>query len=215
MNVSPLATLVVTALLAATPYSQPVNAGTGLQRCQTQDGTVLYTDKACGALGATTTPISGQLTTRIAREEAMSDASAAIAIDGQDDMATIPATGRRSLSGGCARTPTQLAMDLRGAFALGDVNRIAESYHWTGLSHQEGQRIMARLEQFTGKRISDVDYFNAQIQSAGRGGHDVASTAHTYGGSAGVMQVRFGTGASTSVADFDVEKYSDCYFIKF
>lgn len=29
------------------------------------------------------------------------------------------------------------------------------------------------------------------------------------------MQLKFGTGASTSVTDFDVEKYSDCYFIRF
>lgn len=210
MKISPLATLVVTALLAATPYSQPVNAGNGLQRCQAQDGSVVYTDKACAVLGAKATPISGQLMTRIAREEALSIGTGAIDAVDHGSLATTATAARRSLSGGCARTPTQLAMDLRGAFALGDVNRIAESYHWTGLSHQQGQRIMARLEQFTGKRVSDIDYFNAQIQTAGLGG-----STTSYGGSAGVMQVRLGTGAAISVTDFDVEKYSGCYFIRF
>ena len=52
---------------------------------------------------------------------------------------------RRGPGSGCARTPTQLAMDLRGALALGDVNRIAESYHWVGMSNKQGQRIMDRL----------------------------------------------------------------------
>lgn len=219
MNALPVATLAAALMIAATPYSQPVNAGAGLQRCQTQDGTVLYTDKACGALGADTTPISAALFTRIAREEAQFDAQPGDEF-GQREIAMTAAAGRRSLSGGCARTPTQLAMDLRGAFALGDVNRIAESYHWTGLSHQDGKRILQRLEQFADRRVSDVDYFNAQIQTVGVDGfgaeaHALASTANTYGGSAGVVQVRFGTGASTSVTDLDVEKYSDCYFVRF
>ncbi|MCY7353914.1 MAG: hypothetical protein LH470_02305 [Lysobacter sp.] len=214
MKTLPLATLAATLMLAATPYSQPVNAGTALQRCQGADGTVMYTDKACGALGATATPISGGLMSRIAREEAMSGNTDTLGAFDPNDMATA-SVGRRSPSGGCARTPTQLAMDLRGAFALGDINRIAESYHWTGLSHQAGQRIMERLDQLTGKQITDVDYFNAQIQTAGLGGYDVASTGNTYGGSEGVMQVRFGTGASTTVTDFNVEKYSNCYFVKF
>lgn len=165
MNVLPVAVLSAALLIATTPYSQTVNAGTGLQRCQTQAGTVLYTDKACGVLGADATPISAELVTRIAREEALSNAQPSAEF-GQDDLALTAASARRSLPGGCARSPTQLAMDLRGAFALGDVNRIAESYYWTGLSHQEGQRIMQRLEQFTDTHVSDVDYFNAQIQTA-------------------------------------------------
>ena len=218
MNAVPLATLAAAFLIAATPYSQPASAGTALQRCQTQDGTVLYTDKACGALGAEATPISAELVTRIAREEAMSNAQPSPEF-GNDALMT-SGGGRRSLAAGCARTPTQLAMDLRGAFALGDVNRIAESYHWAGLSHEDGKRIMARLDQYTDRNVSDIDYFNAQISSAGTGdfsGATFAGTAyaHATGGNAGVMQVRFGTGASTSVTDFDVQKYSGCYFVKF
>lgn len=215
MKTLPLATLAATLLLAATPYSQPVNAGTALQRCVGADRTMMYTDKACGALGATATPISGTLMSSIVREEAMSGNTDLLGAFDQNDAAMTASVGRRSLSGGCARTPTQLSMDLRGAFTLADVNRIAESYYWTGLSHQDGQRIMQRLDQLSDRRITDVDYFNAQIQTAGLGGYDVANAINTYGGSAGVMQVRFGTGASTTVTDFDVEKYSDCYFVKF
>lgn len=180
---------------------------------------MIYTDKACGSLGAKATPISVALMSRIAREEAMSANTGTFGAFDPNDMATA-SVGRRSPSGGCARTPTQLSMDLRGAFALGDVNRIAESYHWTGLSHHAGQRIMERLDQLTGRQITDVDYFNAQIQNAqiqtaGLSDYDVASAGNTHGGSAGVMQVRFGTGGATTVTDFDVEKYSDCYFVKF
>ncbi len=206
MNALPVATLTATLLIAATPYSKDVNAAARLQRCQGEDGSVLYTDKACGALGVKATPFPRELITRIAFADALPT---------NGDAKRPAPVARRSLANGCARTPTQLAMDLRGAFALGDVNRIAESYHWTGLSHKQGQRIMARLDQLSSKPISNVHYFSAQIGSAGLDGYADADTGNAHAGNAGVMQVTFGTGASASMNDFDVEKNSDCYFIRF
>ena len=126
------------------------------------------------------------------------------------------AVGRRSASDGCARSPTQLAMDLRGAFALGDVNRIAESYHWTGMSHKGALRIMERLENLARHHIADTQYFDAQISSGGIDGWSASSTSSSIGGSAGVLQVTFGDdGRTLSVTDFDVERYAGCYFVRF
>ena len=112
-------------------------------------------------------------------------------------------------------------MDLRGAFALGDVNRIAESYHWVGMSSKGAYRIMERLESLARHDIADSQYFNAQISSGG--GMD-GSTMED-GPQAAIRPSAAvpaccrsrspTTGGSLSVTDFDVERYADCYFVRF
>lgn len=227
MNKPLLIALAVTAIIGASPLARNAQAGTGIQRCQAPDGTSVYTDKACAAIGARAVPMSGQLLTTIAREEARAEADtlqanleSGMSFAGYADAETplasnTAAVGRRSASGGCARTPTQLAMDLRGAFALGDVNRIAESYHWVGMSHKGASRIMERLESLARHDIADTQYFNAQIGSGGSMDAWSAS-ASLIGGSAGILQVTFSDdGRPLSVTDFDVERYADCYFVRF
>ena len=227
MNKPLLIALAVTAIIGASPLARNAQAGTGIQRCQGPDGTSVYTDKACAAIGARAVPMSGQLLTTIAREEARAEANtlqesleSGMSFAGYADAETplasnTAAVGRRSASGGCARTPTQLAMDLRGAFALGDVNRIAESYHWVGMSHKGASRIMERLESLARHDIADTQYFNAQIGSGGS--MDAwSANASSIGGSAGILQVTFSDdGRPLSVTDFDVERYADCYFVRF
>ena len=227
MNKSLLIALAVTAIIGASPLARHAQAGTGIQRCQAPDGSSVYTDKACAAIGARAVPMSGQLLTTIAREEARAEADTLQAslesgmtfagyADAETPLASnTAAVGRRSASGGCARSPTQLAMDLRGAFALGDVNRIAESYHWVGMSHKGASRIMERLESLARHDIADTQYFNAQIGSAGSMDGWSASES-SIGGSAGILQVTFSDdGRPLSVTDFDVERYADCYFVRF
>ena len=103
-------------------------------------------------------------------------------------------------------------MDLRGAFALGDVNRIAESYHWAGTSSASAVRIMQRLEGLARNPITDTQYYDAQIFS----GDTLVAGGDAIGGSGGVMQLTFGgEGKSISVMDLDVERYADCYFVRF
>jgi hypothetical protein len=171
------------------------------------DGTIAYTDQACSTLGARHVVLPGALLTRIAHEEARLGASDAVAQPTQ-------AVGvRRAAADGCARTPTQLAMDLRGSLALGDVNRVAESYDWIGMSSQQGARTIDRLQQLIGKPVVDSHYFDAQIGPAD-GGLQLASTAGT-GGDAGVLQLVVGSGTSRSAIDFDVHKAMGCYFVHF
>lgn len=226
MNKSLLAAFAITAVFAGSPLTHQAQAGTGIQRCQAPDGATVYTDKACAAFGARAVPMSGELLTKILHEDTRAEADVlAGAMESSIDFAgfadaaaplvsTTGAAGRRSVSGGCARTPTQLAMDLQGAFALGDVNRIAESYHWVGMSHKGGIRIMERLESLSRKHITDTQYFDAQISS---GDSLMASSdVPSIGGSGGVMQVTFGDdGRTRAVTDFDVERHAGCYFIRF
>ena len=97
-------------------------------------------------------------------DAAMPLADAAMPLDAATD--TRIAVSRRGPGSGCARTPTQLAMDLRGALGLGDVNRVAESYDWVGMSNKQGQRTLDRLQQLIGRPVIDSHYFDAQITSS-------------------------------------------------
>lgn len=212
MNNATLAAAVLTALAVVAAVSHPAPAhaaGTVIQRCQGNDGVEIYTDQACAALGATPLPMPGGLLRRLDdhggwRRGADAGPSAAIA-------------PRRPAASGCARTPTQLAMDLEGAFALGDVNRIAESYHWVGLSSTQGRHVMQRLERLSDEPLLQARHFDAtigggwvQVAAAGAGiGVDA-------GGSAGIMQLVFGEDGDVARAlDFDVRRYHGCYFVRF
>ncbi|GAB3729030.1 hypothetical protein GCM10028862_07090 [Luteimonas pelagia] len=231
MNRPPLATALAAATIAATaallpgsPLVRDAHAATGIQRCEAADGSVVYTDKPCGAFGATATPMSGELMTRvarIAREESLrapqgtpgtgAHADAASFLPGQDAPVG-NTTARRSASDGCARTPTQLAMDLRGSFALRDVNRIAESYHWAGMGSDQAKGVMARLEQLATDPLMDTQFFDATISL---GGFADASGSSGGSSSGGIMQLMFGEGGVSRVVDMDVERYQGCYFVRF
>lgn len=210
MKALPLSALITAMLAAALPVSQTANARTGIQRCDGADGSVVYTDRACGSMGATSMPMPGEVLTRIARDEA-----ANAALHGDATAADAPrsgsVTGRRSPSAGCARSATQLSMDLQGSFALRNVNRLAESYHWVGQSHRQAQQLMLRLEELAEQPLLEAHYFDAQI---GPGGMQLAALGNG-SGNAGVMQLTFGDATSPRVVDFDVLRYAGCYFVRF
>lgn len=194
------------------PVATPVNAGTGIQRCQATDGTTIYTDKPCSVHGATATPMSGELMTRIAREEAMAEAHYDLA-DASQLLAPAIAPGRRSAAAGCARSATQLAMDLRGAFALGDINRIAESFQWAGMTHREGQMGMERIDRLNDTPLMDARYLDATLGPAGMQLADASTSSGDAG--AGIMQLWFGDGGEQRIVDLDVKRYQGCYFVEF
>jgi hypothetical protein len=200
---------VVSIVLLAVPAPPVAHATAGIMKCATPDGTTAYTDHACRP-GSKAVPISGQLLTRIARDEARSpdaiDASAADAT---------PVAMRRSVADGCARTPAQLQMDLRASIALGDVNRVAESYHWVGLSTREGERVLDRLQRMTREPVADAHYFDAAIASPLDADAVGIASADTGSGPAGMLQLQLGRGSGGSVVDLDVERYAGCYFVRF
>jgi len=201
---------------AALPVPQPAEAGPIIQQCRTSAGSSIYTDKPCRSIGAQSVPMRDDLATRLIREQVRE-----ARITG-GEVATIPvslstmsaareAIGRRAVAGGCARTPTQLAMDLRGSFALGDVNRIAESYHWVGMSQRAANATMQRLEHLSHHSIVDAQYYDAQMS----GGELYADAGAPAGGGGGVMQLTFSGESGGAIQDFDVQRYAGCYFVRF
>jgi hypothetical protein len=188
-----------------------------VQACQAPDGSTLYTDRPCRSIGARAVPIRGELATRIVREQATEARFTGVEVayvDYQRNTGTMRAArqaiGRRAVAGGCAHTPTQLAMDLRGAFALGDVNRIAESYDWVGMSQRAANATMQRLQKLAKRNVVDAQYYGAQM-----GGWMATADAGAPMNSGGVMQLQFGDGMSATIQDFDVVQRSGCWFARF
>ncbi len=179
--------------LLALLLAAPVHAVGSLHRCQAHDGQSVYTDTACAALGAAPAPMSVELVNRLTFD---SSSSASLGLLGSTQRGAIPR--RRPAANGCARNVGQLSLDLMGAFAMGDVNRIAESFHWPGLQNQQAQLVMNRLQHLARQSLVDASFWPA-LASAGDG--------------AGAMQLVFSE--PQQVLELGVERYSGCYFVRF
>ena len=218
MNTFLPCTLAVAILAAALPVSAPANASSSIQRCVAPDGTDVYTDKGCARLGATASPLPAELLARIARDEAMEQRNDPLAgtIDASMPLdAGTMSIGRRSPASGCAKSAGQLASDLQGALALGDVNRIAESYHWAGMSAEAGRPIMDRLQDLSTKTVIDVRSFGGGLSGLANGATLLAGADRGHAGPAGIVQLVLGDDSARSVVDFDMHRYAGCYFVSF
>ena len=213
LHASAVLALLVAAV--ATPSPGPLHASSAILRCQSSDGTLVYTDKACSAFGAKAAPIPGQVLVNIAREQALERR-----VSGVDAMQPAPTTTtsttgtaitRRDAAEGCARSPQQLEGDVRGSFALGDVNRLAESYYWVGMGSRQGAQTMDRLQRLLDKPVEDSHYFIAQIAMGGDG----MDVADVLGGDGGMLQRVLGNDGVPAVVDFEVRRYAGCYFVQF
>lgn len=196
----------ITPALATTPDG--LDAGAGIQRCKTADGTVVYTDTVCALFDARPVPLPAGLLTRLANAPAApGGAFSAVYRDAAAPWPWPGVIGRRAPSGGCARTPRQLARDLIGAFALRNVNRVAESYHWVGLSHRQSMAVMRQLERLAAQPLADARFLAAWIGPAD-------AVPDPGAGKSGLMQLVF-LGGDTRVIDLEVRRHSGCYFISF
>lgn len=201
----------LTLALAAAPAPGPVHATT-LQKCQSADGSIGYTDGSCTVFGPDSVAISSRVI------DVPSDTTVASAYPTMDRnaIATSSVAGRRSPADGCARTPTQLAMDLGASLALGDVNRVAESYDWAGMSNEAGQRTLDRLQQLVGHTVLDSRYLDASYGPAG-GMMFASADMQAPPASAGTLQLVLGSedGPGARSVDFDVHQDAGCYFVSF
>ena len=103
-------------------------------------------------------------------------------------------------------------MDLQGAFALGDVNRIAESWHWIGLDHAASVPVMQRLERLAMSTLVDARYHDASI---GSGYATWASAADAMASSGGILQLTLGGEGGHQMLDLQVTEYAGCHFVRF
>lgn len=73
----------------------------------------------------------------------------------------------------CARNQDDLLFGVRAALENHDVNRLAEFYHWTGMSNTAGYQVMDRLSRFSDRPLVDVQLTSSREQ----GGYDPYAAA--------------------------------------
>ena len=196
------------------PASQDAQAGFGgIQRCRAPDGTAVYTDKACASFNAKPEALPSELGLRLSSEasrepEAYADLATSDAI-----LPSGGSIGRRSLQAGCARTPTQLAMDIQGSMALHDVNRLAESWYWVGATQKQATPVMKQLEKLARRNVLASHYYDAHIGF----GLQLADAGDGYpdDGRAGILQLTVGDRDDAVPLELNVERYAGCYFVRF
>lgn len=112
---------VLVALLAI-PAPSPAQ----VRRCVMPDGTSVFTDRRCDAIGAQER-VPGAATPQL-----------------------------RSYRAGCPRTLRDLAYEVRAAVDAHDVNRLAGVYLWNGYGTREGYALMSRLQAVVDRPLVDV-----------------------------------------------------------
>jgi hypothetical protein len=172
-------------------------ASTGVARCEMPDGSVAYTNVSCASMGGRHVAMAADVQNRIRREH-LREAELTGYLPPEGLLATPHAFSSRPKGLGCATTPQQLAADLRASMAEGDVNRIAESFDWVGMSHGQAMQMMTRLERLGGLSLIDAEFFGASTQLA----------------SAGTLQVVLQEAGTQKVADFDIRRHEGCYFLQ-
>lgn len=229
MNRFAMLSTTLVAALAAIPAPMPAEAATegSVVRCLSPDGTIGYTDGSCAVFGAQAVPMDPELAARIATDRAYAadfgndPGNAPPGFDADSAMLVQPVAGRRSPASGCARNPAQLANDLEASVALGDVNRIAESYHFAGMSTAAGERVLDRLGRYAGRVVVNSQYFGGGMASAagsdGLQDGGMTSAVAWAGNAPSMVRLVFAgdDGAAATSLDLDVERYAGCYFVSF
>ena len=211
MRILPTSLLTATLMFAALPMLAPrVEAKAGVVRCQMSDGSYAYSNKACSAFGAKAMPLPADVLNRIESDQRREARLNGIEVTDASSM-PLQVGARRAVQRGCAGDPRQLAADLTASVAMKDVNRVAESFDWAGMSHAQAQRVMSRLERLSTQVVMDAEYFDATL-----GGQVMlADAGRAYDGSTGQMQVTIADGSNESILDFDVRRDEGCYFLKY
>lgn len=203
MNVSRpvLSTLVASAgLIGIFALGALGTADASVQKCMAKDGSVTYTDGACGASAS---PMA--LPAGLARAVAAND-TGEFGYDADGNAGAPIGLGPRTTQSGCSRSPEQLQADLGYAFASRDINRIAGNYHWVGLNQRDARGILDRLESMSRERVAETRYIDASLGSA------FARATSTTAENAGFLQLAL---ASGSPVQMKVARYHGCYFAQF
>jgi hypothetical protein len=151
---------------AALPAGTALASGgaNGISRCATPEGITVYTDAACGDVGARSAPMSETLVRALAREGTSANLASVPA-------GALPAwTGSSGRTGadrglpGCPRTPDQLQAAFQDSVAQGDVNELAAIYDWTDVSGRQSRELLKRLERISRSRVQDVSFASNGIR---------------------------------------------------
>lgn len=167
----------------------PSRGAAEVRRCVMPGGNVVHTDRGCSSLGGV--------------EQARRDPGKAYAT--------------RLYYGRCAATVPDLLYELTTAIDTRDVNRLAASYHWPGLSGHAANATMDRLDDIAARPLLDLRIVTADVVGAPAADDpddplplprfDVQPTGIR------VEQVRPGSQAAVTTV-FGLRKYQGCWWVQ-
>lgn len=187
--------LTLTLLLLPQAGIVPAQAVRG---CLQRDGSVVYTDGLC-AVGQSEKPA----------EQPVPQAPAARTRN--------PAIAPLA----CSRSPEELQWTVRAALDARDVNELAKSYHWTGVSGAQAEALMIRLDRLARTQVLDVQlsYTESGAQASGappEGETDWNKESRSRTLSAlRVVSYRDYDGAGTASTVFRLQRHFNCWWIRY
>lgn len=113
-------------LLVAPLLALPAVGAAQVRRCELADGTTVFTDRRCDAVG------------------------------GRERIAAPAVPQLRSYRPACPRTLRDLAYEVTAAVQAHDVNRLAGVYLWSGLGTRQGYALMDRLQRVVDRPLVDL-----------------------------------------------------------
>jgi hypothetical protein len=175
-----------------------------LHRCQRADGSVVYTDRLCEP----------------EQTEKASPSPATTAVP------QTPRSGRTGLPppSACSKSPEELQYSVRSAIDMKDVNQLVKSYHWVGISQEQSEALLTRLDEMVDRPLLDVQLLYPEPETVSEPPPEDAADDGAYSGRAPVqkppyalkiMQYRSNTATETVSTVFRLQRYYQCWWIRF
>ena len=177
-----------------------------MHRCQRADGSVVYTDRLCEP----------------EQIEKPVPPPAAPAVPQS------PRSGRAGLPPppACSKSPDELLYSVRSAIDMKDVNQLVKSYHWVGVSQEQSESLLSRLDAMVDRPLLDVQllYPEPKTQAPSdmpeQGSSDTEDYTYqepprTLPSALKVMQYKSSTATETVSTVFRLQRHYQCWWIRF
>jgi len=177
-----------------------------MHRCQRADGSVVYTDRLC--------------------EPKQTEKPAAALSEPQVPQAS--RSGRTGLPppSSCSKGPDDLLYSVRSAIDMKDVNQLVKSYHWLGVSQDQSESLLGRLDAMADRPSLDVQLLYPELETQtlpdsseselyDAGDYSTREPTRTLPHALKVMQYRSNTATETVSTVFRLQRHYECWWIRF
>ena len=177
-----------------------------MHRCQRGDGSVVYTDRLCEPeqTEKPATASSGSQTPQASRS-------------GRTGLPPPPA---------CSKSPDDLLYSVRSAIDMKDVNQLVKSYHWVGVSQEQSESLLGRLDAMADRPLLDVQLLYPELETQtlpdsseselyDAGDYSTREPTRTLPHALKVMQYRSNTATETVSTVFRLQRHYECWWIRF
>ena len=177
-----------------------------MHRCLRADGSVIYTDRLC-------------------EPEQTEKPAAATSGPAPPQASRSGRTGLPPPPAG-SRNPEDLLYSVRSAIDMKDVNQLVKSYHWVGVSQEQSESLLSRLDAMVDRPLLDVQLLYPEPKTPAPSDvpeEELPDTAdYTYRESPRtlpsalkVMQYKSATATETVSTVFRLQRHYQCWWIRF